>query len=800
MNLKWFDLRRKPYSKYPMVYRLLLLKCLLLFSLLILNTQASELISPNFGHGQFQLQTKKPIKNLTSDLILFNQKHWLTEAGKMIKAAKDINKKQLSVLESKLKIIDQFVDTPLLANALKIDAIAESKLIPVDTHQFLLMDALRAEYLKAFYQKDKDRLHQILLSKGINPAVAEKLEAEGITVYLKTNNGGQDYIDECREAGVPIPPPMFSEPWENRGIFTNEFISELYDSELWLYESDTPDGVCLALPRYASDNTTRLFGIICLGKQTNKACFWDNPRGRYFERNVPIDISNFVGGYDLAANNQGICSDCHAGENPFVVHPDKAPFSGLTSTLSSTGWYEPIVADSWPNNPGPINILDAIASSGRCNSCHRVGGAGRFPDVSQLNFYCDDVLNNAVDPGSKRTMPPSSSTTNYLPHINALKAACDVSPGQGVEVEIDPIPDDESIISPVLVMEPLYACSTKVWIKGAVLDAKVSVLVNGSEVNSVISRSPDYLVIDVPELNVGDQVTAFQEYEGILSDESATVIVKDYREDHPSGLPTPAIDPELIYECGHTIAVRHIKGAKLTVWVNGTDERSLSTGTDWTGLYPGKSPFDAGDSFTAQVSLCSDTSSLSPSVAAVSAPSSISAPEFDPSPLFEGQELVTLTQLMNGSLTEIYENIAGNIGKFSTPVSWFPEFDLATPMGRPVQMGDDFTATQRLCEISPRPENPRILPCRELPAPKIFPPIIGTDYVVVTESVPGARIRIYDDDGKEIGDGSGTVVQLIRTLTGVDKLTVIQQVDDCISSSAYVIYAQHAGKGNNQDN
>ena len=42
----------------------------------------------------------------------------------------------------------------------------------------------------------------------------------------------------------------------------------------------------------------------------------------------------------------------------------------------------------------------------------------------------------------------------------------------------------------------------------------------------------------------------------------------------------------MIYECGQTIAVRHVRGAKVTVFTNSADDVTYSSGGDWTNLPP----------------------------------------------------------------------------------------------------------------------------------------------------------------------------------------------------------------------
>ena len=647
------------------------------------------------GHGAFIGSDGKEFKP-SVQFIKRAQDYYINT---LQKSAEDSN---LSYEDTK-KLIYSLVDDEILASALFIDWMIE-RVKPNDiAHLISFNNAMRWHYALNIQREPILPTEDYKWTKGIRPGIAEELERRGIKVivFLKTNAGGAQYIEECRDAGVPIPPPMFSSAWNFQGTVDGEFLSEEGQTDLWYYTSQSPRGVCLSLPRYferSGFNEAELFGLICLGIETNKACFWDNPRGTFFTRNVPVDISQFVGGVDLVANGQGVCTDCHAGENPYVVHPEKPPFSGLTPSLLPLGWHDPLVDASWPQNPGPTNVLDAVASTGRCNSCHQVGSAGRFPEVStQLSGYCRVVLGTAIGSLPKRTMPPFGlNHSQYTAHINALQASCSAPPsGGGVIVDVD-YPDDVGYVSPPIVIDPLYQCATQVAVRGAMLDAKVDLYINGTNKGTVVpARNPDKIEFNVPALVVGDIATATQEFNGVLSSPSAPVIVRDHTLDFPSGLPAPAIDPILIHECGDIIAVRHVPGAIITVYTNGGNPVSGSTSTGWTAIFPGKRPFNVGDVFTAEIKLCSDVSPLSAPESAVAAPATLPAPTFNPATVYEGQQLVTVESIVYGSRVSIAEVSFGPIGDFTWPVSWFPNYDVATRLGRPLIASDRLLASRR---------------------------------------------------------------------------------------------------------
>lgn len=171
--------------------------------------------------------------------------------------------------------------------------------------------------------------------------------------------------------------------------------------------------------------------------------FWDNQKGNKqftVPRRKEMPLIEFGGGADLESVG-GVCTECHAGENPFVIHPNTAlglpelmfairgDMNSPRLPLFARDWYEPLVKPSWPQNPGPID------SPGRCALCHRTGGeGGRFPQISpDLGAYCNAILRNAIS----RTMPPAPLVPGSLrkdPHPRALLAMCDWSISKPVKV------------------------------------------------------------------------------------------------------------------------------------------------------------------------------------------------------------------------------------------------------------------------------------------------------------------------------------------------------------------------------
>jgi hypothetical protein len=178
---------------------------------------------------------------------------------------------------------------------------------------------------------------------------------------------------------------------------------------------------------------------------------------------------------------------------------------------------------------------------------------------------------------------------------------------------------------------------------------------------------------------------------------------------------------------------------------------------------------------------------LSPEEIAVAAPAAVNSPTFNPASVYVGQQLVTVENILHGAWFEVGESSMGSFGKWSTPVSWSPEFDVASHMGRPIVAGDQLFAQQALCATGRPSEPPKVEECGDVPAPKIRIPLAGETFVVATEAVPGARIKVYASNGTELGDGSGNTIALNRPLIAEEQLRVTQAVGDCKGRYAYQV-------------
>ena len=303
------------------------------------------------------------------------------------------------------------------------------------------------------------------------------IDFDGGEILKSTTNSGQDYINECISAGVPIPPsinqmdPTGLTGWRSEGFIpTGDQFIVGSPAELRSYRSVMPRGMCYSLPRYtnATLNTIALDGVICVGEQSSNVCIWDNqwtPPGATNVTDftiaageiVPIGVPSVPGGKYQAGGAEiefgpgGVCTDCHAGENPFITHPDsvirtvlgtnvewgdiKEPLGDLPTF--SINRYNPIVGASWPQNDVSLaSTAPAIPAS--CNGCHVKGSAGRFPHLSnELPGYCFTVLRKA----GQQTMPTYSPGSQIPAVENLISTYCNAGPSPITNANVRDIGD-----------------------------------------------------------------------------------------------------------------------------------------------------------------------------------------------------------------------------------------------------------------------------------------------------------------------------------------------------------------------
>jgi hypothetical protein len=471
-----------------------LTSCRILTALLVTTVYAAIVLSigPVFaqqtdeplsytGHGAFFDRTGRqivPTEKFVRDALAWYRADLLAKASPEKRSEFEaLDKREIEGL----KLEGQ---TQLLWNAMALrQLLASDKNFEDDWRTKSKISAL--EYALQWKLPDKDdiTIPQYDEPLKFDPSLVEKFKKFGfggnIQVLSATINNGQGYINECANNGVPIPPPIGQlDPagltgWKSQGtIPQNEQFIIGTKAEVMTYHSTSPEGLCVALPRQSSGTTgpIGLDGVICLGKNaspiTGKSttCFWDNrwidpadgvqKQFQFTPADYPIPIGvptttggKYMGG-GIDISNETACTDCHAGQNPYIIHP-----TNVLGTLSSLGLptfgvtrYDPIVVAAWPQND---KSLSNNYVPGACMGCHTGGFGGRLPHVSDaLPGYCFTILRQAVQFGLPHTMPLGNpggaagdadlKTLINLANLDDADSFCKMAPTSGPADRGDP--------------------------------------------------------------------------------------------------------------------------------------------------------------------------------------------------------------------------------------------------------------------------------------------------------------------------------------------------------------------------
>lgn len=241
----------------------------------------------------------------------------------------------------------------------------------------------------------------------------------------------------CSINKVPTPPDWGSSGWTRKtdGATTTIPYSKLYilntsnySTEVWTSGDSTTDGGCLALPRTNTTTGSITLGVICQRASTGKACFYDNrphEGGSTFTAaqmaGTKKKISkDWVNGYDSALSGGGICTDCHRGENAFILHNQTllSNSPAMPFETDAAVWYKMLNSLGWSNPP-----KTSFSTSGGCTSCHEIGST----TDARKGSYCD-ILRLAAEAEMPSTASPAtwspSSGSAYRAHIDQLKTNC----------------------------------------------------------------------------------------------------------------------------------------------------------------------------------------------------------------------------------------------------------------------------------------------------------------------------------------------------------------------------------------
>ncbi|NJK88616.1 MAG: hypothetical protein HC923_03920 [Myxococcales bacterium] len=421
----------------------------------------------------------------------------------------------------------------------------------------------------------------------------------------------------------------------------------------------------------------------------------------------------------------------------------------------------------------------------------------------ELPNYCQFVLANAVRRDGE-TMPQCSEgpipTTpacrnNYLPHIEALSFFCRAeSPlSGGFEVLFRDYDIGVPLLTAPVVQAPLYACARSVSISGLYPAVEVQLLVDGTETASGEAGPGGDTSFELPTgLVAGQTVVARQRLTSsepwVLSD-TASVIAFEGQ------FPQPRIYP-ILHECANRVSVHSIPGARVQVIrrnpaTQASASQERDTAFDWS-IFEYAEEFEEGEEFAVRASLCGDWTAVSEPVVVGPRLAKLRKPQAEPERFYVGQTSVYV-YLDEGAYARISrkegsqpwasagETPPATMGRagftFSSPLT----FDSRVRMTSAMYCNDvsQETTTNEEDEVENQP-----LSCSLLPPSVIAAPHYGDDFVVVMESLPGAWVRIYAENGEKLGEGGGTIIRLSREL-GHEVLTAVQSVEACDGSRGW---------------
>ena len=645
-----------------------------------------------------------------------------------------------------------------------------------------------------------------------DPARFDSLAPRSGPNKTESENEDHEYIALCEDRGIEIPETVLDleDGWKINGVLNETFIHTQLQAELWSFQGDN-GSFCLALPRQAgSASEIEVLGMICMSR-AGETCFFTADGEQTLNSPGPtISIDSLMGGDNLIGNEEGVCADCHAGANPFVVHPNDPAFVNAAAQVGGfmpTHWPQLNIPDhpDWPPNPDPLETLPPTTGQS-CDAfaCHSAGGvAGQLPLLSPDHpGYCNGVLRSAVgenpDPDAANTMPPGDpdGIDAYDAHRDWLLGLCDTAPGEGQVVRFEP-PPGPAVLPPWV--DAPYACTRFVTVNSTLVGATVivTVLEDGEPPATIVGQANE-IGPNTFELNdklvEGAEVRVRQILNGVSSEWSYAT-VRDHFNEFPDGLPPPLISPEPLYECGHSLGITNVPGATIRVTKNEstgkTWHRAWESGYSRTwGVMKDGGPFDIGDTFSVTQQICDDTSESSDVAEVVGAPGSLPPVVIDPP--VDGQQFLTLRHIVQGAgvlLTEHPDLVLLQKGSF--PFNRYTNIDLKdTPLG-PTTGGDQLVAQQSLCDQeSSTKHSVAVQDCEPTTlVPEIIPPRVGDDFIIATELVPGATVRVFASEGgiTEIGSATGPLVALTRSLKAGETIIVTGSFPTCEATRGFSI-------------
>jgi hypothetical protein len=442
-----------------------------------------------FVHGLALDAKGLPIR-LTPDVILQTQKTYIQRLEQLIKTDQQekFKQKRNEIFGSgALSEADQVWGNALWV-AWMLDNIKPDDLDTVRAKNYVLLSRYASQTGKPI------DVEELANGRLTNQPLNENLQKVLIDIFnLLFPPDNRKYLADCRASGVPTPPPWNSPEWKKEpNPLTISYLTPSSEypnrlTEIYSYQSAKPKGLCIALSvahdPVASPNTLNALGVICQSVSTvrskaisnSKACFWDN-NGDITKpaagQTYSITSWRFLAPPHLPDDNR--CSDCHAGENAFIIHPGQPTDNAknafntanpLNNFTTRNNWYKPLVQNNWPQNPQPAPYK---TGNKRCTSCHISNIAGRLPNViggrglskNNLYKYCGFILPNVLTDAVRDTFPgtmsvhkPGNAVPGYADSVSALYANCKSLPHNPGTFPVDVTPFN-TWLSPVYPVPP----------------------------------------------------------------------------------------------------------------------------------------------------------------------------------------------------------------------------------------------------------------------------------------------------------------------------------------------------------
>ncbi len=347
--------------------------------------------------------------------------------------------------------------------------------------------------------------------------------------------------------------------------------------------------------------------------------------------------------------------------------------------------------------------------------------------------------------------------------------------------------DDQGLLSPPIVTQPLYACATAVNVTGYVPDPVLDLEIDGAIVVAGFpggSPAPFGATIHIPAPLVAAQtIRARQRRGAATSPWSRAATVRDHTADYPAGPPRPEIFPTPLYNCGVRTGVGNLLvGCNVRVTADGTTAGAVTGANNPQGVNVSPA-FNTGQHVRAWAELCHDPSPPSIEQVVQPQPLPLPAPGFDP--IYEGGTQLIVNTIVNGARFTLSR---GGVLVGTYPcwggrcLVWLPS---------PFTSGEVFTATQQLCPgDGPSPPGMGMVqPCSALPAPQVGPVQDGDTEITLLQFVPGSEIKVFVN-GVKTGDGSGPVVVLTAPIPHDATVDVWQILGTCAGSTVQQVTAK----------